>query len=131
MWVNQFRETSWDASLLRLSTNALLIFRGLHTFCCCLCCLICFVQIIFFIKVVKVHHGEDDIVKFVGDIEQITPEQVFYLYAVFFRVLIRSRKGKIPRFLFSGTGVAKYTWVRYFKFCIFTRNFYQFSRDRP
>ena len=97
----KFRETNWDAPLLRLSTNALLIFRGLHTFFCCLCCLICFVQIIFFIKVVKVHHGEDDIVKFVGDIEQITPEQVFYLYAVFFRVLIRSREGKIRFFVYG------------------------------
>ena len=27
-------------------------------------------------QVVKVQHGEDDVVQFVGDIEQITPEQV-------------------------------------------------------
>lgn len=44
-----------------------------------LCLLFCAVQIVMFIKVVKVQHCEDDVVKFVGDIEQITREQVLYI----------------------------------------------------
>ena len=54
-----------------------------------LLCLIFFVLgIITFTKVVKVQHGEDNVVQFVGDIEQITPEQVFSVFCIMSNTLM-------------------------------------------